>query len=103
MVLIMNGLPAPALHLLRGHAGVIVPTLVVPVDVAVRPGHPRQLRDRVDQGVKLLFAETEVFLSLFPVLDIRAGADPAHDPSRAVLDRQGAAQVPAVTARFLLL
>src|SRR5215831_17184475 len=37
---VVHGLPAPAFHLLGSRAGVLVPALVVPEDVAVGPRHP---------------------------------------------------------------
>ena len=52
----MHLLPAPALHLLEGRAGVFVPTSIVIIDVAVRLGRPRKLRQVVDEGLQCLLA-----------------------------------------------
>src|SRR5579864_7566927 len=43
-------LPTPAGHLLQGSAGIIKPSLVVPEDVALLIGHPRQLGNVVRKG-----------------------------------------------------
>ena len=52
----MYGLPAPAFHLFEGGAGVLVPALVVPEDVAIGVGHPGELRDGVGEDAELFFA-----------------------------------------------
>jgi hypothetical protein len=50
----VDGAPAPALHLLESGAGEVVPALVVPEDPAVRPRHPGELRDAVGHCAKAL-------------------------------------------------
>ena len=67
---VVDRLPAPALHLLRRRAGVLVPAAVVPEDVAVRAGHPRQLRDRVGQQPQLLLALPQRRLAPLPLRDV---------------------------------
>src|SRR6185295_13629413 len=49
-------LPSPALHLLQSCAGVVVPPIVVPKNIAFVVRHPGQLRYRVCQSAKLSFA-----------------------------------------------
>ena len=53
---VVHGLPAPACHLLGGRARVVMPTLVVPVDRAVRLSHPGKVGDVVgDEAIPGLF------------------------------------------------
>ena len=56
---VMHALPAPAYHLLRCRPRVIMPALVVPEDVTVSMGHPRELRDGVGHCPKLILAFAE--------------------------------------------
>src|SRR3954470_3969021 len=44
---IMYALPAPALHVLKGCAGIVIPTLVIPEDPAGFVRHPSQLRNTI--------------------------------------------------------
>ena len=53
---VVDLLPAPALHLLEGGAGVVEPALVVPEDPAGGVGHPGELGDVVGQGAEASFA-----------------------------------------------
>src|ERR1700687_529645 len=62
MVWVMYLLPTPASHLHQGSAGVIKPSLVVPEDVALLIGHPRQLGNVVRQGAEALLTFAQRFL-----------------------------------------
>ena len=53
---VVDGGPAPPLHLLEGGAGVVVPALVVPEDPARGVSHPGELRDVVGEDAEAFFA-----------------------------------------------
>src|SRR6056297_3286163 len=66
----MNTLPAPALHLFGCCAGVLVPTIVVPLDVTVGPRDPDQLGDLVYDCAKPQFALAKHELRSFSIVNI---------------------------------
>ncbi len=78
--------PACALHLLQGGAGVVVPTFVVPEDMAVRVGHPDQLGDVVGKGPEAFLVFAERFESELAFSDVLDDADVAQRAGLEVLD-----------------
>src|SRR5665647_1406204 len=74
----MHALPAPAFHLLRRSAGVRVPALVIPVDVAIRPGDPSQLWDRIGHRTEALLTIPQFLLSLLTLGDVLRYAETAE-------------------------
>ena len=81
---VMHRLPAPALHLFRRGARVLVPAIVVPENPAVRVRHPAQLRDRVGQSSKLRFALAEGLLRPLPFAQVPINLQDAHGHVPAV-------------------
>src|SRR4029434_2691709 len=81
---IVHRLPAPALHRLRGAAGVLRPPAVEVVEVAAReraPGEPRQvLHDRTE----LPLALAQRLLGAPAVLDVDDASDVPHELAGAV-------------------
>jgi hypothetical protein len=87
--------PAPALHLREGRAGIFVPAPIVPVDPAVRVGHPGELRERVGHGAELLFALSQLGFRPLGVVDIDADPDPALHLSVVGADKSAADHEPS--------
>jgi putative transposase len=82
----------PGLVMTPCGSGVLIPALVVPENLAVRVGHPAQLRNRVCQCSKLIFAVAQRFFRLLPNGDVLH--DARHSDRRAILDASGPASRP---------
>ena len=67
--------PAPSAHLFGDGAGELVPAPVVPEDVAVRLGHPGELRDVVRHVAEPLLALLALRLQAAPFGDVADDAD----------------------------
>ncbi len=92
--------PAPAKHLLDGGAGVVVPALVVPDDVAVRLGDPGHLGQRVGEGTEVVRGEVRGSLHAgAPILAGEATAIGAYTQAEATSSMRG---VPRTTHGFPL-
>jgi hypothetical protein len=82
----VNTLPAPAFHLLSRRACVLVPTLVVPGDVAIRVGHPGQLRDRIGHRPEATLALLQRVLREFDRRQVDGGRGHACHPAGLVAE-----------------
>ena len=84
LVGIVDALPAPTFHLLGSRARILVPPAVVPSDVAVAVGPPREVGNRLGQRAELPFPLLELFLRAFVVSDIveEDGDFPCRRPER---------------------
>ena len=98
MVGMVYFLPAPALHVLKGHSRVVEPTLVVPVSPALSVGRPCKLTDAIRKFTKacLAFAQRVLGLNLFRHVSV--GTEPTDDITSLVADRQSTRQKPSVVA-----
>ena len=80
---IVDGLPAPALHLLGRRPRVFVPALVVVVDPAVSPGFPAELRHRVEELAQLLLGAVSLVGGLRCTDTLRRAGDVGDGDHRA--------------------
>src|SRR5258708_2626946 len=71
----MHALPAPALHLFRGGAGVSIPAPVIPEDEAVGLGDPGELGHGIRHRAEALLACLPRFLGLLALGDVGADGD----------------------------
>ena len=92
---VVDALPAPALHLLRGGARVLVPATVVPEDVAVGRRHPHELRDGVRHQAEFLLALVERLLRAVARGHVLVHQHHLADVARRVLQRVGDGGHPA--------
>src|SRR5205809_5894963 len=74
LVGMVNLLPTPSLHLFKCSARVLVPAIVVPEDVTLAIGHPRELWDGVGERAELWFALTQVLLHFLLFGNVVVGA-----------------------------
>ena len=77
---VVHAFPPPAFHVARRRARIGVPLVVVPVDPAVGPRHPRQVRVRIGERPEQMLALPQ-FVRHARALDRLPGAarDPLHE------------------------
>ncbi len=90
--------PAVPAHFLESLPRGRAPVRHVGDHPSLRVAQPDELGGRGDERAVTLFAAQGDFARAFLVVDVRAGAEPLHDPVVQVAHRQRSAQVPAVGA-----
>src|SRR5918993_4421052 len=91
-------LPVPALFRRARHPRVLVPTLVVVIDVTIRPSAPDEVRHRVGNRPKLLSALPQLLFLALAFGDIEGNARDTERTPRVVVHRAAGTEQPRLSA-----
>src|ERR1700730_10709957 len=84
VIWMMDLLPAPALPFLKGRAGVIEPTLIVPVNPTRGVRHPRELAHVIGKFPELPLPGGKRLFGPFALGDVGAGTDQISRDARGI-------------------
>lgn len=84
---VLHRFPSPAQHLVRRRPGVGIPAIVVPMNMAVRVGHPREVRNRIGKLPQPRLARPDRLGRAHRVRDVAAFDENAGDLAAHIANR----------------
>ena len=90
--------PAPSQCLLRGHPGVVKPTLIQEIDRAIRLSRPSGCWNCIDGRAQCLFARTNRIFRLLSIFNINVCSIPFHDCAEFITQRVCTKEKPSINS-----